>query len=79
MERWVRLDEDQLFLTLVIREKASVCSLFRDVRSLGFETRHELCSLIGQMNISTDEDLLDFCLWKKNDGTKKGLLKLIKG
>ncbi len=49
------------------------------VKELGFENEKEFYKLVASVDITTTAELASFNDWKLNDGTKKGLLKLIPG
>ena len=44
----------------------------------GFESSYEMMMLIAQVNLSTPEKLQEFNAWKMLDGTKDGLLELLR-
>lgn len=46
-------------------------------KDAGFEDWKELSKLVSSVNLSTIHNLNIFNYWKENDGTKKGLLKII--
>lgn len=47
------------------------------IKNAGFESLGEFYELISNVDISTMQKMKTFNFWKKNDGTKIGLLKLI--
>ncbi|MGV6816151.1 MAG: hypothetical protein ACWA44_02640 [Thiotrichales bacterium] len=47
------------------------------VKELGFESVQEYHKLVSTADISTVEKMVAFEKWKKEDGSKEGLLKLI--
>lgn len=44
--------------------------------SLGFKDSEEMLALVSKPDLSTPGALEKFEQWKKNDGTKAGLLKI---
>lgn len=47
------------------------------VKELGFDSVAEYHKLVAAADISTPEKMADFQIWKNEDGSKEGLLKLI--
>jgi len=48
-------------------------------KACGFEGEAEMVKLIAQVDLSSPEKLAAFTAWKEHDGSKEGLLKLLKG
>ena len=47
-------------------------------KNFGFLDREEMNRLIASIDLSTQEKVVAFKLWQKSDGTRDGLVRLLK-
>jgi hypothetical protein len=70
---------EQAYRKYIKEEESFEMDLEGVVKDLGFESESEFHRMVSSVDLSTPVKRTAFKDWQHNDGTKKGLMKLVTG